>query len=71
MEQAEREAEERRRKAGRIDALCNLKALLGETVRIIDMRWEEARPRLFKDPQGRASHELISSEDIEKAFRFV
>ena len=70
VEQAEREAEERRRKAGRVDALSNLKTLLGETVRSLDVRWEEARPRLFKDPQGRASHEMISSEDVEKAFRW-
>ena len=33
-----------------------------------EARWEEARPRLLRDAQGRASLEL---DEVERMFRYI
>lgn len=47
------EAGKRQKKAAHADALSNYKTLLNETVKDIDARWSEWKPRLQRDPQAR------------------
>jgi hypothetical protein len=42
---------------------------LQEVVRGPEARWEDVKPRLMKDPQGRATNDLLEKDEAEKMYR--
>lgn len=61
-------SEQRQKQAGRADAVGNCQALMAEVVRDSSIGWDEAWTRLQLDPQGRATHELLDREMVERVF---
>ncbi|KAF9677058.1 hypothetical protein SADUNF_Sadunf08G0068100 [Salix dunnii] len=68
-EREEQEMERVRVKVRRKEAVVSFQALLVETIKDPQASWTESKPRLEKDPQGRASNPDLESSDIEKLFR--
>ncbi|KXZ50854.1 hypothetical protein GPECTOR_14g106 [Gonium pectorale] len=62
------EAEERRRRAAHDAAATAFSTLLGEVVRDPFGSWADWRPRLEKDPQGRARSEHLDWREAEELF---
>ncbi|KAK9822389.1 hypothetical protein WJX81_007697 [Elliptochloris bilobata] len=63
------EADKRRRRAAHADAVAAFRALLGETVKDPDAAWSAWRPRLQRDPQGRASNPALDDRECVALFR--
>ncbi|XP_010250268.1 PREDICTED: pre-mRNA-processing protein 40C [Nelumbo nucifera] len=68
-EREEQEMERVRLKVQRKEAVACYQALLVETIKDPQVSWTESRPRLEKDPQGRATNSVLDSGDAEKLFR--
>ncbi|KAG6763900.1 hypothetical protein POTOM_031347 [Populus tomentosa] len=56
-------------KVRRNEAAASFQALLVETIKDPQASWTESKPRLEKDPQGRATNPDLDPSDIEKLFR--
>ncbi|MEW5299808.1 MAG: hypothetical protein WDW36_002785 [Sanguina aurantia] len=61
-----KEAEERRRKASRTDAVASFQTLLSEVIKEPVGRYNDWRPRLEKDPQGRGSTGVLERAEMER-----
>lgn len=68
-EREEQEVERVRSKARRKEAIESYQALLVETIKDPQASWTESKPKLEKDPQGRASTPHLDKSDFEKLFR--
>ncbi|OVA12114.1 WW domain [Macleaya cordata] len=68
-EREEQEMERVRLKVRRKEAVSSYQALLVETIRDPQASWTESRPKLEKDPQGRAINPDLDKADTEKLFR--
>ncbi|GAV80419.1 WW domain-containing protein/FF domain-containing protein, partial [Cephalotus follicularis] len=68
-EREEQEVERVRVKVRRKEAVASLQALLVETIKDPQASWTESKPKLEKDPQGRATNPDFDPYDIEKLFR--
>ncbi|KAK4388034.1 Pre-processing protein 40C [Sesamum angolense] len=68
-EREEQEVERVRQKARRKEALESYQALLVETIKDPQASWTESKPKLEKDPQGRAANPHLDKSDLEKLFR--
>ncbi|KAF6160791.1 hypothetical protein GIB67_035992 [Kingdonia uniflora] len=68
-EREEQEMERVRMKVRRKEAVSSYQALLVETIKDPQASWTESKPKLEKDPQGRASHPDLDQADWEKFFR--
>ncbi|KAL5761373.1 hypothetical protein ACOSP7_017637 [Xanthoceras sorbifolium] len=65
----EQEMERVRVKVRRKEAVTSFQALLVETIKDPQASWTESKPKLEKDPQGRAAHPDLDPSDMEKLFR--
>ncbi|KAK7264143.1 hypothetical protein RJT34_31747 [Clitoria ternatea] len=68
-EREEQEMERVRLKIRRKEAVTSFQALLVETIKDPLASWTESKPKLEKDPQGRASNPDLDVSDTEKLFR--
>ncbi|KAK4482536.1 hypothetical protein RD792_009695, partial [Penstemon davidsonii] len=68
-EREEQEVERVRLKARRKEAVESYQALLVETIKDPQASWTESKPKLEKDPQGRAANSQLDNSDLEKFFR--
>ncbi|GFQ05173.1 pre-mRNA-processing protein 40c [Phtheirospermum japonicum] len=68
-EREEQEVERVRQKARRKEAIESYQALLVETIKDPQASWTELKPKLEKDPQGRAANPHFDKSDLEKLFR--
>lgn len=68
-EREEQETERVRIKVRRKEAVSSFQALLVETIKDPQASWTESKPKLEKDPQGRATNADLDPSDIEKLFR--
>ncbi|XP_073143093.1 pre-mRNA-processing protein 40C isoform X2 [Henckelia pumila] len=68
-EREEQEVERVRLKARRKEAVESYQALLVETIKDFRASWTESKPKLEKDPQGRAANPHLDKSDLEKHFR--
>ncbi|WRX16612.1 WW domain - like 2 [Theobroma cacao] len=68
-EREEQEMERVRLKVRRKEAVASFQALLVETIKDPQASWTESKPKLEKDPQGRAANPDLDSSDTEKLFR--
>ncbi|KAL3828364.1 hypothetical protein ACJIZ3_017166 [Penstemon smallii] len=68
-EREEHEVERVRSKARRKEAVESYQALLVETIKDPQASWTESKPKLEKDPQGRAANSQLDNSDLEKFFR--
>ncbi|XP_058183452.1 pre-mRNA-processing protein 40C isoform X1 [Rhododendron vialii] len=68
-EREEQEVERVRSKARRKEAVETYQALLVETIKDPQASWTESKPKLEKDPQGRAANPYLDQSDLEKLFR--
>lgn len=68
-EREEQEVERVRVKARRKEAVESYQALLVETIKDFRASWTESKPKLEKDPQGRAANPHLDKSDLEKHFR--
>ncbi|KAK6931844.1 FF domain [Dillenia turbinata] len=68
-EREEQEMERVRLKVRRKEAVASYQALLVETIKDPQASWTECKPKLEKDPQGRATNPDLDESDIEKLFR--
>ncbi|XP_021724656.1 pre-mRNA-processing protein 40C-like isoform X2 [Chenopodium quinoa] len=68
-EREEQEMERVRVKVRRKEAVASYQALLVETIKNPQASWTESKPKLAKDPQGRASNPDLDESDLEKLFR--
>ncbi|KAF5754224.1 putative WW domain, FF domain, WW domain superfamily, FF domain superfamily protein [Helianthus annuus] len=68
-EREEQEVERVRSKALRKEAIESYQALLVETIKDPQISWMDAKPKLEKDPQGRAANPYLDQSDLEKLFR--
>ncbi|KAL4570025.1 hypothetical protein LXL04_025674 [Taraxacum kok-saghyz] len=68
-EREEQEVERVRSKARRKEAIESYQALLVETIKDPQVSWTDAKIKLEKDPQGRASNPYLDQSDLEKLFR--
>ena len=54
------------------DSICGFKIIFHYTIistSVIQVSWTEAKPKLEKDPQGRAGNPYLDQSDLEKLFR--
>ncbi|CAH9105024.1 unnamed protein product [Cuscuta europaea] len=68
-EREEQEVERVRLKTCRKEAVESYQALLVETIKDPQASWSESKPKLEKDPQGRAANPHLDQSDLEKLFR--
>lgn len=68
-ERDEQEMERVRLKVRRKEAVASYQALLVETIKDPKASWTESKPKLEKDPQGRATNLDLDKADLEKLFR--
>ncbi|XP_058090357.1 pre-mRNA-processing protein 40C isoform X2 [Magnolia sinica] len=68
-EREEQEMERVRLKVRRKEAVASYQALLVETIKDPKASWTESKPKLDKDPQGRATNPDLDKADTEKLFR--
>ncbi|XP_073112719.1 pre-mRNA-processing protein 40C isoform X2 [Elaeis guineensis] len=68
-EREEQEMERVRLKVRRKEAVASYQALLVETIKDPKASWTESKPKLEKDPQGRATNPDLGQGDAEKLFR--
>ncbi|KAK9691377.1 hypothetical protein RND81_09G193400 [Saponaria officinalis] len=68
-EREEQEVERVRLKVRRKEAVALYQALLVERIKDPQASWTESKPKLEKDPQGRASNSELDESDMEKLFR--
>ncbi|XWS34418.1 hypothetical protein CRYUN_Cryun21dG0036900 [Craigia yunnanensis] len=68
-EREEQEMERVRLKVRRKEAVASFQALLVETIKDPQASWMESKPKLEKDPQGRAANPDLDPSDMEKLFR--
>ncbi|XWS69410.1 hypothetical protein CRYUN_Cryun04dG0176600 [Craigia yunnanensis] len=68
-EREEEEMERVRLKVRRKEAVASFQALLVETIKDPQASWTESKPKLEKDPQGRAANPDLDPSDMEKLFR--
>ncbi|XP_038721456.1 pre-mRNA-processing protein 40C-like isoform X2 [Tripterygium wilfordii] len=68
-EREEHEMERVRLKVRRKEAVATFQALLMETIKDPQASWTESKPKLEKDPQGRATNPELDPSDMEKLFR--
>ncbi|XP_039054774.1 pre-mRNA-processing protein 40C-like [Hibiscus syriacus] len=68
-EREEQEMKRVRLKVRRKEAVSSFQALLVETIKHPQASWTESKPKLEKDPQGRAANPDLDSSDMEKLFR--
>ncbi|XP_057860984.2 pre-mRNA-processing protein 40C [Cryptomeria japonica] len=68
-EREEQEMERVRVKARRKDAVTSYQALLTEKIKDPEASWTESRPKLEKDPLGRAANPELDLADRERLFR--
>ncbi|KAL7124218.1 hypothetical protein ABFS83_14G033700 [Erythranthe nasuta] len=68
-EREEQEVERVRQKARRKEAIESYQALLVETIKDPQASWTASKPKLEKDPQGRAANPHLDKSDLEKLFR--
>ncbi|XP_043693895.1 pre-mRNA-processing protein 40C isoform X2 [Telopea speciosissima] len=68
-EREEQEMERVRVKVRRKEAVASYQALLVETIKDPQASWTESKPKLEKDPQGRAANTDLDQGDTEKLFR--
>ncbi|KAF7827442.1 pre-mRNA-processing protein 40C isoform X1 [Senna tora] len=68
-EREEQEMERVRLKVRRKEAVTSFQALLVETIKDPMASWTESKPKLEKDPQGRATNPDLDPSDTEKLFR--
>ncbi|KAL2506465.1 Pre-mRNA-processing protein 40C [Abeliophyllum distichum] len=68
-EREEQEVERVRLKARRMEAVESYKALLVETIKDPQASLTESKPKLEKDPQGRAANPHLDQSDSDKLFR--
>lgn len=68
-EREEQEMERVRLKVRRKEVVTSFQALLVETIKDPQASWTESRPKLEKDPQGRATNPDLDPSDREKLFR--
>ncbi|KAJ6839947.1 pre-mRNA-processing protein 40C [Iris pallida] len=68
-EREEQEMERIRLKVRRKEVISSFQALLVETIKDPKASWTESKPKLEKDPQGRATNPDLSEADAEKLFR--
>ncbi|KAL5718581.1 hypothetical protein ACHQM5_011468 [Ranunculus cassubicifolius] len=68
-EREEQEMERVRVKVRRKEAVSSYQALLVEIIRDPQASWTDSKPRLEKDPQGRAINPDLDQADAEKLFR--
>lgn len=68
-EREEQEMERVRVKIRRKEAVTSFQALLVETIKDPLASWTESKPKLEKDPQGRATNSDLDPTDTEKLFR--
>ncbi|KAF5450039.1 hypothetical protein F2P56_030420 [Juglans regia] len=68
-EREEQEMERVRLKVRRKEAVASFQALLVEIIKDPQASWTESKPKLEKDPQGRATNTDLDPSDIEKLFR--
>ncbi|PNY04487.1 pre-mRNA-processing protein 40c-like protein [Trifolium pratense] len=68
-EREEHEMERVRIKIRRKEAVTSFQALLVERIKDPTASWTESKPKLEKDPQGRATNSDLDSADMEKLFR--
>ncbi|KAF9624019.1 hypothetical protein IFM89_007717 [Coptis chinensis] len=68
-EREEQEMERVRLKVRRKEAVSSYQALLVETIKDPQASWTESKPKLGKDPQGRATTSDLDQADTEKLFR--
>nr|GEV12178.1 hypothetical protein [Tanacetum cinerariifolium] len=68
-EREEQEVERVRSKARRKEAIESYQALLVETIKDSQISWTDAKPKLEKDPQGRAANPHLDQSDLDKLFR--
>ncbi|KAK9805328.1 hypothetical protein WJX73_002568 [Symbiochloris irregularis] len=62
------EAERRRRRAAHSGAAQSFATLLNEVVKDPEARWHEWKPRLDRDPQGRATNPALDVRESERLF---
>ncbi|CAL5202117.1 unnamed protein product [Lathyrus oleraceus] len=55
-------------KIRRKEAVTSFQALLVERIKDPMASWTESKPKLEKDPQGRATNSVLDSTDMEKLF---
>ncbi|KAK8955646.1 Pre-mRNA-processing protein 40C [Platanthera guangdongensis] len=58
-----------RLKVRRKETISSYQALLVETIKDPQASWTESKPKLEKDPQGRATNTDLNQADAEKLFR--
>ncbi|GKA73936.1 pre-mRNA-processing protein 40C isoform X1, partial [Tanacetum coccineum] len=63
-EREEQEVERVRSKARRKEAIESYQALLVETIKDSQISWTDAKPKLEKDPQGRAANPHLDQSDL-------
>ncbi|KAF8672364.1 hypothetical protein HU200_049566 [Digitaria exilis] len=68
-EREEQEMERVKMKIRRKDAVSSYQALLVEMIKDPKVSWTESKPKLAKDPQGRALNPDLGQGDAEKLFR--
>ncbi|XVF02932.1 hypothetical protein REPUB_Repub04eG0217200 [Reevesia pubescens] len=68
-EREEQEMERVRLKVRRKEVVASFQALLVETIKDPQASWTESKPKLEKDPQGRAVIPDLDPSDMEKLFR--
>ncbi|XVE91918.1 hypothetical protein REPUB_Repub01dG0052600 [Reevesia pubescens] len=68
-EREEQEMERVRVKVRRKEVVASFQALLVETIKDPQASWTESKPKLEKDPQGRAANPDLDPTDMEKLFR--
>ncbi|KNA14632.1 hypothetical protein SOVF_105590 isoform B [Spinacia oleracea] len=68
-EREEQQMERVRSKVRRKEAVASYLALLVETIKSHQASWTESKPKLVKDPQGRASNPDLDESDLERLFR--
>ncbi|CAL9107205.1 unnamed protein product [Musa textilis] len=68
-EREEKEMERVKLKVRRKEAEYSYRTLLVEMIKDPKASWTESKPKLEKDPQGRATNPDLTQEDAEKLFR--
>ncbi|KAJ0969000.1 hypothetical protein J5N97_021877 [Dioscorea zingiberensis] len=68
-EREEQEMERVKLKIRKKEAVASYQALLVETIKDPKASWTESKPKLDKDPQGRAINPELGQTDAEKLFR--
>ncbi|GAB4850661.1 hypothetical protein Ancab_029972 [Ancistrocladus abbreviatus] len=68
-EREEQEMERVRLKVRRKEVIASYQALLVETIKDPQASWTDSKPKLEKDPQGRATNPDLDQSDLEKLFR--